>query len=71
MSVGYTKILLLQNDMTLDVSRTISTYVYEIGILGGQYGYAAAIDLFNSVINIALLILFNWICKKLTDISLF
>ena len=71
MSVGYTKILLLQNDMILDVSRTISTYVYEIGILNGQYGYAAAIDLFNSIVNIALLIIFNRICKKLTDISLF
>lgn len=71
MSLGYTKILLLENDLVADVSNVISTYVYKIGILGGQYSYSAAIGLFNNVINILLLLLFNQLSKKLTDVGLF
>ena len=71
MSLGYTKILLLENDLVKDATNVIATYVYRIGIVNGQYGYATAIGLFNNVINILLLLLFNRIAKKLTEISLF
>lgn len=71
MSLGYTKILLLENDLVKDVTNVISTYVYKVGILNGQYGYATAIGLFNNVVNVLLLLLFNRLAKKLTDISLF
>ena len=71
MSLGYTKILLLENDLVKDATNVISTYVYRVGILNGQYGYATAIGLFNNVVNILLLLLFNRLAKKLTDISLF
>ncbi|MBQ8813539.1 MAG: sugar ABC transporter permease [Lachnospiraceae bacterium] len=71
MTVGYTKILLLQNDLNLDVSSVISTYTYEIGIIGGQYSYSAAIGLFNNVINIVVLLLVNKLSKKITEVGLF
>lgn len=71
MSVGYTKILLLQNDLNLDTSNVISTYTYEIGLLGGQYSYSAAIGLFNNIINIIILLTANKIVKKVTDTGLF
>ena len=71
MSLGYTKILLMENDLIKDATNVISTYTYRIGIVGGQYSYATAIGLFNNLINIALLLAFNQLSKKLTDISLF
>ena len=71
MSLGYTKILLMENDLVSEVTNVISTYTYEIGILGGQYSYATAIGLFNNIVNIILLLSFNRLSKKLTDISLF
>lgn len=71
LNVGFSKIFLLQNDLNLDKSRVISTYVYEIGLIGGQYSYSAAIGLFNNVVNIVILLLMNRIIKKISDTSLF
>ena len=71
MSVGYEKVLLLQTSTNLDVSQVISTYVYEKGISSQQYNYATAIGLFNSVINLIVLLLVNRIAKKRSDVSLF
>lgn len=69
--VGFSKILLLQNDLNLDTSSVISTYTYEIGLLGGQYSYSAAIGLFNNVVNIILLLVVNKIASKVSETSLF
>ena len=71
MSVGYSKILLLQNDLNLEVSSVISTYTYQIGIVGGQYSYSTAIGLFNNLVNITVLLIANTITKKVTETSLF
>ena len=71
MSVGYEKTLLMQKSTNLDVSQIISTYVYERGISKQQYDYATAVGLFNSVINLFMLLLVNWIAKKKSDVSLF
>lgn len=70
LSVGFEKIFLLQNPLNLETSRVISTYVYEIGIQGGQFSYSAAIGLFNNVINIMVIILVNQIAKKVTSVGL-
>ena len=70
MSLGYTKILLLQNDLNLDVSTVISTYTYEIGLVGGQYSYSAAIGLFNNIVNIIVLLIANQIAKRVSETSL-
>lgn len=71
LSVGYTKIFLLQNDLNLDASQVISTYVYNIGLIGGQYSYSTAINLFNNVANILVLLLANRIVKVTTETGLF
>jgi putative aldouronate transport system permease protein len=71
MNVGFSKIFLLQNNLNLDYSNVISTYTYDIGLVGGQFSYAAAIGLFNNVINILVLLLVNQIIKRVSETSLF
>lgn len=72
MSVGADKMLLMQNDLNLSTTQIISTYVYEIGIASAmpQYSYGAAISLFNTVINFALLMIANTVSKKLNQAAL-
>lgn len=70
MSVGYEKIILLYNDAVLERADVFSSFVYRYGMLGGNYSYSAAVDLFNNVINILLLVIFNNISRKVSDISL-
>ena len=70
MSVNFDKIYLLQNSLNLDVSQVISTYVYEMGLVSGQFSYSSAIGLFNTAINVTLLLVVNFLSKRLADISL-
>ena len=70
LSVGFEKIFLLQNPLNLEVSQVISTYVYEIGLRGGQFSYSSSIGLFNTVVNVAMLIIVNMIAKRASDISI-
>ena len=70
LSVGYEKIILLYNDMTRETAQVISSYVYERGIVNRDYGFSTAVGLFNSVVNIILLIFTNAISKRLTETSL-
>ncbi len=67
MSIGFEKAYALQTDMNLPASEILSTYVYRLGLLNGDYGYSTAVGLFNSVINVILLIFVNWVVKKLND----
>ena len=67
MSIGYEKVLLMQNDLNLSTSEVISTYVYKTGLGKMQMSYGSAIDLFNSVINLILLNTVNFITRKLTS----
>ena len=71
MGVGYEKVLLMQTDGNIGVSEIISTYVYNQGIQGTRAGYATAVGLFNSVINLVLLIIANTVSKKFSENSLF
>ena len=67
MSIGFEKAYALQTDMNLPASEILSTYVYRLGLLNGDYGYSTAVGLFNSIINVILLIFVNWVVKKLND----
>ena len=67
MSIGFEKAYALQTDMNLPASEILSTYVYRIGLLNGDYGYSTAVGLFNSVVNVILLIFVNQVVKKLND----
>lgn len=66
LSVGFEKVYLLQNSLNLDASEIISTYTYQIGLLGGQFSYSSAIGLFNTVVNVTLLAIVNTISKRLS-----
>ena len=70
MSVGFEKVLLMQNPMNISASEIISTYVYKIGLIGMEYSYSAAIGLFNSVINLVLILVVNGVAKRAGNISL-
>ena len=72
MGVGYEKALLMQTDGNLGVSELIATYVYKQGLTGiPDQGYATAIGLFNSVINVILLFIANTTSKKFSENTLF
>jgi len=70
LSVGFEKVLLLQNNVNRDTSDIISTYTYEVGLLGGQYSFSSAIGLFNSVVNFILLLSVNRLAGKFTETKL-
>ncbi|MDW8746486.1 ABC transporter permease subunit [Streptococcus suis] len=67
MNVGYEKAFLMQTSLNLTSSEIISTYVYKIGLVSGDYSYSTAVDLFNALINIILLIAVNKIVKRIND----
>ena len=75
MDVGFEKVYLMQNGLNLNYSEVISTYVYKVGMKagGGNFSYAAAIGLFNSVVNCVLLIVVNFVTSRLShkETSLF
>jgi len=71
MNVSFEKIILMYSPATYETADVISTYVYRRGIVGGEYSFASAVGLFNSVINCTLLLIFNRISGRLTQISLF
>lgn len=64
MDVGFEKIYLMQNDLNRSASSVISTYVYEMGLLGSQFSFSAAVGLFNSVINFVLIVVVNQIARR-------
>ncbi|MDO4387289.1 MAG: ABC transporter permease subunit, partial [Clostridia bacterium] len=70
MNVGFEKVFLMQNSLNLTKSEVIATYVYKMGLKSNQYSISTAVNLFNNVINFALLMLVNGITKKLGDTSL-
>lgn len=71
LGIGFEKVYLLQNAQNVMSSEIISTYVYKMGLQGGQYSLSTAIGLFNTVVNVAVLLLVNFISKKTTETSLF
>lgn len=70
MTIGFEKALLMQNSMNTQTSEIISTYVYKVGIQNLQYGYSAAVGLFNNLLNFILLIVVNRISRNLAQTSL-
>lgn len=70
MYVDTYKALLMQTPTNLDTSEIIGTYVYKVGLINAQFSYSTAIDLFQNLVNLALLISVNHISKKLAKESL-
>ena len=67
MSIGFEKAYALQTDLNLASSEIISTYVYKKGLIDGDYSFSTAVGLFNTVINVILLVTVNKIVAKMND----
>lgn len=67
MSIGFEKVYAMQTDLNMATSDIIPTYVYRMGLEMGDYGYSTAVGLFNSVVNLILLIAVNAIVSKLNE----
>lgn len=70
MNVGFEKIILLSQGTTLETADVISSFVYRYGMLQNNFSYSTAVGLFNSVINVILLVGMNAFSRKMTDVSL-
>ncbi|HIV27395.1 MAG TPA: sugar ABC transporter permease [Candidatus Ornithocaccomicrobium faecavium] len=70
MSIGFEKAFLLMNDLNRAAAEIISTFVYQRGLIDRNYSSAAAIGLFNSAINLVLLLGVNAIARRISDTSL-
>ena len=67
MSIGFEKAYALQTDLNLSTSEIIATYVYKKGLLDGDYSFSTAVGLFNTVINVILLLVVNKIVERMND----
>ena len=70
-SVGYEKVYLMQNELNMEVSEVISTYVYKRGIINTNYSFSTAVGLLDNVVNVIMLLIANQISKKFSETSLF
>ena len=70
MSLGYEKVILLYNPLTYETADIISSFVYRVGLVETNYSLGAAVGVFNSVINLALLCFANWFSKSFVKESL-
>lgn len=70
MSIGFEKVMLLYNPNTYETADVISTYVYRVGLINFSYDYSTAVGLFNSVINLILLVTANCVSRKVNETSL-
>lgn len=70
MSVGFEKIYLMQNPLNMESSDVIATYIYRSGIQQAELSFATSVGLFNSIINLVLLIIVNTVARKVGDTSL-
>ena len=68
----FDKIYLLQNNLNLQVSEMLPTYVYKVAFEGSnKYGLSTAGGLLNSVMSVILVIIANFVSKKVSETSLF
>ena len=67
MSIGFEKAYALQTDLNMQTSEIIATYVYKRGLIDGDYSFSTAVGLFNTVVNVILLIVVNKIVAKMND----
>jgi putative aldouronate transport system permease protein len=71
MNVGFEKVYLMQNPANITISEVISTYVYKVGLINMDMSFSTAVNLFNSLINMFMILLVNKIASKIGDTTLF
>ena len=69
LSIGFEKIYLMQNSINTPVSEVISTYVYKMGVQNGNFSFSTAVGLFNSLVNLFMLLVVNTISKRVSNVS--
>lgn len=69
-NVGFEKVFLMQNNVNLNVSEVLSTYVYKLGLINSRYDFSTAVNLFTSVVNCIVLISVNTLSRKISQNSL-
>ncbi|MDA3808918.1 MAG: ABC transporter permease subunit [Spirochaetaceae bacterium] len=70
--IAFEEVLLLQNDVILETSEVISTFVYRRGLIGADYSYATAVGLFQTVVALILVFSANAIARRFrSDSALF
>jgi putative aldouronate transport system permease protein len=67
MNVGFEKVWLLQTDLNKAASDVIAVYVYQQGIENAKYSYSTAVGLFNTAVNLLLLIVVNKVAGKISE----
>ena len=67
---GFEQVMLLYNPLIYDTADIISTYVYRRGLEDMDYSFASAVGIFNSVVNLTLLVSANWFSRKFIKESL-
>ena len=70
LSLGPERIILMQNPLNRPGSEVIATYVFDRGIRGGEFAYTTAISVFNSTINLAVILLANKIANKVSGVGI-
>lgn len=70
MNVGFDKVYLMQTDLNLQTSEIIATYTYKMGLINMDFSYSTAVGLFNSVVNLILLVSVNMFSRKFSETSL-
>ncbi|RKP50152.1 sugar ABC transporter permease [Cohnella endophytica] len=71
LNTGFEQVMVMQNALNLDVSETIDTYVYKVGLSEMRYSYSTAVGLAKSVVALVLLFGANYVSRKISDSSLF
>ena len=69
-NVGFERIFLMQNPFNMSVSEVLSTYIWRVGVSGGNYSFAAAAGLFNNLISFALILIANFTARRVSETSL-
>jgi len=71
MSASFEHIYLLSNPANISASRTIEVYVYVYAMRGGRFSYGTAIGIFNSMVAITLIMISNWVSKRIDGYGIF
>jgi len=69
-NVGFERIFLMQNAFNISVSEVLSTYIWRVGVAGGNFSFSAAAGLFNNMIAFALILIANFTARKVGETSL-
>ena len=70
LTTGFEKVFMLYSPLTYDTADIISTYIYRQGLELSNYSYGTAVGLFNSVVNLIILVMANYISRMVTEESL-